>query len=134
MVKGPLARIKQATARAHGMPMSELLGDHRLRPTVRARQVAMWVARQITAATTSEIAKAFGFKDHTTVTHAVAMINHLIEIDQEIVDVIQEIDALLYGGARTGTPAPVAGCTATSPVPVFSEGTPNERFCNGSYA
>lgn len=111
MVEGPLAKIRGATERAFGMAPRELITKSRLRHYSRPRQIAMWVARQLTTVSYQEIARAFGMKDHTTVGHAIGAVEHLIEIDdRNVLDMIQEIDAQLYSSARTGTPAS-AGCT-----------------------
>ena len=45
------------------------------------RQIAMYLARQLTHASLAEIGRAFGGKDHTTVLHAVDKIQTLLQDD-----------------------------------------------------
>jgi chromosomal replication initiator protein len=45
------------------------------------RQIAMYLARQLTHASLTEIGRTFGGKDHTTVLHAVEKIQNLLQED-----------------------------------------------------
>jgi chromosomal replication initiator protein len=48
------------------------------------RQVAMYLSRQMTHSSLSEIGRAFGGKDHTTVLHAVDKIQTLLQDDPKL--------------------------------------------------
>lgn len=66
--------ILQKTAELFGFPVEELCGQSRRRPLVTARQISMYVFRELTDLSYPMIAKEFGGRDHTTVIHAVEKI------------------------------------------------------------
>ena len=66
--------ILEATSKMFGIPVEEIIGKKRQRPLVTARQVAMYVFRDITDLSYPAIAREFGGRDHTTVIHAVEKI------------------------------------------------------------
>ena len=66
--------ILEATSKMFGIPIEEIIGKKRQRPLVTARQVAMYVFRDITDLSYPAIAREFGGRDHTTVIHAVEKI------------------------------------------------------------
>jgi chromosomal replication initiator protein len=67
-----------------GVALSDLRGKNRIGSVALARQVAMYLARQLTHASLGELGRAFGGKDHTTVLHAVEKIQTLIGTDAEL--------------------------------------------------
>ncbi len=69
----PVRRVLQAASDVIGIPVKHLTGTSRTRPVTRARQIAMAVAAERTAASSTVIGRVFE-RDHTTVTHAVAVI------------------------------------------------------------
>ena len=60
---------------------SDLKARNRTKAIAFPRQVAMYLARQMTHSSLSEIGRAFGGKDHTTVLHAVDKIQTLLQED-----------------------------------------------------
>lgn len=64
------------------LPPGSIMHRSRLRPTVRARQAAMYVARMARGLSYPEIGHFFGF-DHTTVMHAVECVEGLIQKDPD---------------------------------------------------
>lgn len=61
--------IVERVAAAFGLGAAELMSVSRLRSVLRARQVAMFLARELTGLSYPRLAAAFG-RDHTTVLHA----------------------------------------------------------------
>ena len=59
-------------------------GTRRVQNIVLARQVAMYLARELTDNSLPKIGKEFGGKDHTTVIHAHAKIKSLIDEDDNL--------------------------------------------------
>jgi chromosomal replication initiator protein len=53
----------------------------RTRAVAFPRQIAMFLARQLTHASLTEVGRAFGGRDHTTVLHAVEKIQALLQED-----------------------------------------------------
>jgi chromosomal replication initiator protein len=64
--------------------MSELLSAKRNRSLARPRQLAMYLAKELTSHSLPEIGDAFGGRDHTTVLHACKKINELRLTDNKI--------------------------------------------------
>ncbi|MEZ5918881.1 MAG: helix-turn-helix domain-containing protein [Alphaproteobacteria bacterium] len=60
----------------------------RARNVARPRQVAMYLAKQLTARSLPEIGRKFGGRDHTTVMHAVRKIEELMEEDAQIAQML----------------------------------------------
>jgi chromosomal replication initiator protein len=63
--------ILDETAKMFGFTVDELCGKSRRRPLVTARQISMYVMREVTDFSYPRIAEAFGGRDHTTVMYAV---------------------------------------------------------------
>ena len=87
--------IMEATAKTFGFTVDELCGTSRRRPLVTARQVGMYVFRELTDFSYPAIAREFGGRDHTTVIHAVEKITALMgerrQIFNQVSDLIHEI-------------------------------------------
>ncbi|HSO96891.1 MAG TPA: chromosomal replication initiator protein DnaA [Acidimicrobiia bacterium] len=63
--------ILEETAKQFGWTLDDLCGKSRRRPLVNARQIGMYVMRELTDFSYPRIAEAFGGRDHTTVMYAV---------------------------------------------------------------
>jgi chromosomal replication initiator protein len=61
----------------------------------RPRQVAMYLAKQLTTRSLPEIGRKFGGRDHTTVIHAVRKIDELIKIDPAIAQDVELLKRVL---------------------------------------
>jgi chromosomal replication initiator protein len=85
--------ILEATASTFGFTIDELRGTSRRRPLVNARQIGMYVFRELTEFSYPAIAREFGGRDHTTVIHAVAKISRLM---MERRQVYEQTTALIY--------------------------------------
>jgi len=83
--------IQHKVADYFNLRLSELLSVRRARSVARPRQVAMYLAKQITSRSLPEIGRKFGGRDHTTVMHAVRRIEELRELDSELDDAISHI-------------------------------------------
>jgi chromosomal replication initiator protein len=88
-------RILEATTKLFDMSREELLSASRTRPLVIARQIAMYVCRELTDLSFPQIAKAFGKSDHTTVIHAVQKIEKLMGEKRQIYDQVNELTQLI---------------------------------------
>ena len=67
-------------------PVEDLKGRSRQRPLVTARQIAMYVFRELTDLSYPAIARLFGGRDHTTVIHANEKIQRLMSERKQIYD------------------------------------------------
>lgn len=73
--------IVEMTAEAHGLKPAELLEPRRFHRLAHARQLGMWVARDVTEAPLEKVAHAFGMKDHGTVSWALCATQERIDTD-----------------------------------------------------
>jgi chromosomal replication initiator protein len=78
--------ILNATADTFGFSVEDLQSASRRRPLVTARQISMYVFRELTDFSYPAIAREFGGRDHTTVIHAVGKISSLMKERQQIYD------------------------------------------------
>ena len=83
--------ILDETSDMFGFSIEEITGPSRRRPLVTARQVAMYVFREITDLSYPAIAREFGGRDHTTVIHAVDKIGNLMAERRQIYDQVTEL-------------------------------------------
>jgi len=93
--KVTIALIKEKVARFHGITLKELEGqrrDHRL--TV-PRQIAMYLACDLTNASLPQIAREFGKKDHTTVMYARNKVKDQTERDPEFRSKLKSVVATI---------------------------------------
>ncbi len=93
-----VSSILSTTASTFGFAVEELKGSSRKRPLVIARQVAMYVVRELTDLSYPAIGKAFGDKDHTTVMHSVEKIENLMSYNRDVYKQVSEILSKVRGG------------------------------------
>jgi len=87
-----IAEIAASTAQCFSVTVSELRSPSRARAVVTARDVAMYVARQLTGESLQRIGRHFGRRDHTTVLHGCRKIELLMDRD---VAIRETVDTLL---------------------------------------
>jgi chromosomal replication initiator protein len=83
--------ILDKTAAMFGFTVEDLKGKSRRRPLVTARQVAMYVVRELTDLSYPAIARDFGGRDHTTVIHAVEKIGSLMPERKQVFNQVQAL-------------------------------------------
>lgn len=91
------AELLDDIARILGFEVDALRGKSRQRPLVTARQIAMYVFRDLTDLSYPSIARLFGGRDHTTVIHAVEKIQRQMgerqQIYEQVTDLLQRLKA-----------------------------------------
>lgn len=106
-VVGPLIAQRQVTveevlqtvAARYGVRVSELKSSRKTRDVTRPRQVAMFLARQLTGQSYPEIGKALGGKDHSTVVKGVKKIQGQMAREAALAEEIRVLEReLLEGG------------------------------------
>jgi len=90
--------ILEATAEMFGLSIEDLRGKSRSRPLVTARQIAMYVVREMTDFSYPAIGREFGDRDHTTVMHAVSKISKLMAERRTIYEQVTELMTRLKTG------------------------------------
>ena len=78
--------IQRKVSDHYNIRLSDLIGPKRVRTFARPRQIAMYLAKQLTSRSLPEIGRRFGGRDHTTVMHGVRRIEELRAKDSQIAD------------------------------------------------
>ena len=76
--------IQKTTAEYYNIKMSDILSKRRSRSVARPRQMAMFLAKELTNYSLPEIGESFGGRDHTTVIHACKKITELRAFNLDI--------------------------------------------------
>ena len=76
--------IQKTTAEYYNIKLSDLLSKRRSRSVARPRQMAMFLAKELTNYSLPEIGESFGGRDHTTVIHACKKIRELRDFNLDI--------------------------------------------------
>jgi chromosomal replication initiator protein len=90
--------ILDATAQSYGFTVEAICGPSRTRPLVTARQVAMYLVRNLTDYSYPAIARVFGGRDHTTVIHAVDKISTQMKERRQIYEQVTELTLTIRNG------------------------------------
>jgi chromosomal replication initiator protein len=91
--------ILDETAKMFGWTVDDLCGKSRRRPLVTARQIGMYVFRELTGYSYPRIAEAFGGRDHTTVMYAVEKIKQQMNERHATFDQVNDlISRIKLGG------------------------------------
>jgi len=78
--------IQRKVSEHYNIRLSELIGPKRVRTIARPRQIAMYLAKQLTSRSLPEIGRRFGGRDHTTVMHGVKRVEELKTVDNQIAE------------------------------------------------
>ena len=81
--------IQRKVSEHFNIRLSDLIGPKRVRTFARPRQIAMYLAKQLTSRSLPEIGRRFGGRDHTTVMHAIRKIEELMQKDSQIADDVE---------------------------------------------
>jgi chromosomal replication initiator protein len=83
--------VQRATCEAFGLSLDELLSESRVARIAWPRQVAMYLARELTDATLPAIGREFGGRNHTTVLHAHRRTTERISADRDAFQIVDQI-------------------------------------------
>jgi len=89
--------IQKKVAEHYNIRLSDMHSARRARAVARPRQVAMYLAKQLTPRSLPEIGRKFGGRDHTTVIHAVRKIEELSAYDGSFREDVELLKRLLQG-------------------------------------
>jgi chromosomal replication initiator protein len=92
--------IMAQTAAYFSISMEDLCGSSRSRVLVQARQVAMYLCRELTELSLPKIGQAFGGRDHTTVMHADRKIRSLMAERRSVYNQVSELTNRIKSQAR----------------------------------
>jgi chromosomal replication initiator protein len=89
--------IQRTVAEQFGMRVSDLKQKNNSRNVVVPRQIAMYLAKQMTEASLPEIGRQFGNKHHTTVMHSIGKIDEQRRTDKDLQRTLNKLQDLLNG-------------------------------------
>ena len=92
-----IEEIQRRVAEHYKMRLVDMQSARRARAVARPRQVAMYLAKQLTPRSLPEIGRKFGGRDHTTVMYAIRKIEELRAIDALLSEDIETLRRLLHG-------------------------------------
>lgn len=92
--------IMTQTANYFGVTMDDLMGASRSRVLVTARQIAMYLCRELTDLSLPKIGQQFGGRDHTTVMHADRKVRQLIAERRSLYNQVSDLTARIKSQAR----------------------------------
>ena len=94
------ATIMAATAEYYSLSMEDLCGSSRSRVLVTARQIAMYLCRELTDLSLPKIGQMFGGRDHTTVIHADRKIRGLMAERRATYNQVAELTSRIKNRSR----------------------------------
>jgi len=92
-----IEEIQKKVAEHFNIKLAEMSSSRRSRQVARPRQIAMYLAKQLTSRSLPEIGRKFGGRDHTTVMHAVKKIEELKESDSSFAEDVELLRRMLQG-------------------------------------
>jgi chromosomal replication initiator protein len=93
--KVTVEEIQRKVAEHYNIRLSDMIGPKRVRTIARPRQIAMYLAKQLTTRSLPEIGRRFGGRDHTTIMHGVRKIEELMPADRQLAEDLQLLRRLL---------------------------------------
>jgi chromosomal replication initiator protein len=90
-----IEEIQKKVAEHYNIKLSDMHSVRRARAVARPRQVAMWLAKQLTSRSLPEIGRKFGGRDHTTVMHAVRKVEELKTADSSFAEDVELLRRML---------------------------------------
>ena len=94
------ATIMGQTASYFGLSIDDLCGTSRSRVLVTARQIAMYLCRELTDLSLPKIGQQFGGRDHTTVMHAAKKIKTEMAERRQTYEYVQELTSRIHDRVR----------------------------------
>ena len=90
-----IEEIQKRVAEHFNIRLADMHSARRSRSVARPRQVAMYLAKQLTSRSLPEIGRKFGGRDHTTVMHAVKKVDELRDIDSSFAEDVELLKRML---------------------------------------
>jgi chromosomal replication initiator protein len=95
--KVTIEAIQKTVAEQFGLRLTEIKAKNNSRQIVFPRQIAMYLAKQLTDHSLPEIGRQFGGKHHTTVLHSVEKIGEQRKIDKDLNRMLNKFSEQLTG-------------------------------------
>jgi chromosomal replication initiator protein len=95
----PVEEIQQRVSSAFGISRAELVGSTRSATPLRARQVAIYLTREMTDLSLPQIGRLYGGRDHSTVLNSIKRIEARFGEDQALASRVEELRAAIHNGS-----------------------------------
>jgi chromosomal replication initiator protein len=92
--------IQQRVAEGYGISRAELIGSSRAATPLRARQVAIFLTRELTDLSLPQIGRLYGGRDHSTVLNSLRRVEAGIAADTELAERVQELRGAIHNPVR----------------------------------
>jgi chromosomal replication initiator protein len=93
--KVTIEEIQRRVAEHYNIRLNDMSSPRRARQVARPRQIAMYLAKQLTSRSLPEIGRKFGNRDHTTVMHACSKVSELMERDAAFAEDVELLRRML---------------------------------------
>jgi chromosomal replication initiator protein len=93
-----IGQIQKAVTDYYTIKVNSLLSKKRTKDVVLARQVAIYLSRELTDLSLTSIGEAFGRRDHTTIIHSYTKIKNKIKKDKGFKDIIDNLSLNIRKG------------------------------------
>jgi chromosomal replication initiator protein len=90
-----IEEIQRRVAEHFHLRLTDMASARRARSVARPRQVAMYLAKQLTSRSLPEIGRKFGNRDHTTVMHACSRVTELMAVDTDFAETVELLRSML---------------------------------------
>ncbi|HEV7770783.1 MAG TPA: chromosomal replication initiator protein DnaA [Solirubrobacterales bacterium] len=92
--------IQQRVAETFGISRAELVGSSRAATPLRARQIAIFLTRELTDLSLPQIGRLYGGRDHSTVLNSLRRVEAGIEHDPELAERVRELRSAIHNPVR----------------------------------
>ena len=92
-----IEEIQRRVAEHYNIRLTDMASPRRARAVARPRQVAMYLAKQLTQRSLPEIGRQFGNKHHTTVMHSIGKIDEQRRTDKDLHRTLNKLQDQLNG-------------------------------------
>jgi chromosomal replication initiator protein len=96
--KVTIDRIQSVVCDHFAVSHDDLVGGRKTADIVQPRQIAMYLARVLLGAPSTQVGRRFGGRDHSTVLHAERKIDGLIRNDREVYDLVEQLTHMIRQG------------------------------------
>ena len=96
---GSVEEIQQQVAERFGISRAELIGSSRAATPLRARQVAIYLTREMTDLSLPQIGRLYGGRDHTTVLNSLRRIEASLGEDEALNQKVAELRTAIHNPA-----------------------------------
>jgi chromosomal replication initiator protein len=92
----PVEEIQQRVASAFGISRAELVGSSRAATPLRARQIAIFLTREMTELSLPQIGRVYGGRDHSTVLNSLRRVEAGLDEDEALSARVEELRAAIH--------------------------------------